>query len=788
MDPRSSQILSQMTLEEKCSLLSGLNFWQTQAVERLGLPAVMMTDGPHGLRKQAEAADHLGLNQSVPATCFPSGVGLGSSWDPALIEEVGRLIGEEAKTQGVSIVLGPACNIKRSPLCGRNFEYISEDPFLSSRMAKHHIIGMQSQGIGTSIKHFCANNQESRRMTVDTIVDERTLREIYLASFEEAIREARPWTVMCSYNKVNGTYLSDNQRLLTDILRDEWQYSGIVVSDWGAVNDRTAGVLAGMDLEMPGSGGSNDRKVVAAVRSGELAEANVDQMASRILDLVFAAIDNLEPDFQADMDAHHIRARELAAQCVVLLKNDAAVLPLSTAKPLAVIGSFAENPRYQGGGSSHINPTRLTRALNEIRKVCPDVSYAAGFSLSSDAIDPNLFSDALAKAQAAGTAVIFAGLPDHYESEGYDRKHISLPPNQNALIAEVARVCPQVVVVLANGSPVAMPWISQVSAVLEGYLPGQAGGGAVTDVLFGKVNPSGRLAETFPLRLEDNPSYLDFPGFNDRVEYREGIYVGYRYYDKRAIEVLFPFGHGLSYTTFAYADLTVSQEKLTDLDTLTVSFTVENIGKVTGSEVVQLYLAYPAAVIARAPQELKDFAKVHLAPGEKTTVSLSLNRRCFAYYDVPSRDWLVESGPVEIRIGASSRDIRLTRTVEMVATRLARPTFSLNSTQYDLMRHPASAAVFGPYFAQMGSLFGAIGAASAGEQPAEQTSAVPTAELPADEETVIPDENPFGSMFEEMEANLPLRAFVLLSGGAMREEELQSLIDQCGANLEKTGA
>jgi beta-glucosidase len=769
-----------MTLEEKCSLLSGMNFWETQAVERLGLPAVLMTDGPHGLRKQAEAADHLGMNQSVPSTCFPSGAGLGSSWDPALLEEVGRMIGEEAKSLGISIVLGPACNIKRSPLCGRNFEYFSEDPFLSSRMAKHHILGVQSQGVGASIKHFCANNQETRRMTVDTIVDERTLREIYLASFEEAVRDARPWTVMCSYNKLNCTYLSENKRLLTDILRKEWQYNGIVVSDWGAVNDRVAGVTAGMDLEMPGSGGINDNKVAVAVRNGVLSETDVDTMAGRLLDLIYKAVDNKVSGCKADLEAHHVRARELAAQCMVLLKNESSMLPLDAKKPLAVIGSFAENPRFQGGGSSHINPTRLTRAWNEIRKVNPEATYAAGFSVHSDAIDPTLFADALDKAKTAGVAIIFAGLPDRYESEGYDRKHIHLPPNQNALIAEVAKVCPKVAVVLANGSPVSMPWINDVSAVLEGYLPGQAGGGAIADILFGKSNPCGKLAETFPVHLEDNPSYLDFPGFHDRVEYREGIHIGYRYYDKRRMNVLFPFGHGLSYTSFAYSNLTVSREKLTEKETLEVSFTITNTGRVTGSEVAQLYLAYPEAVATRAPQELKGFIKIRLAPGESKTVTIPLNRRSFAYYDVASSDWMVESGPVEIRIGASSRDIRMVRIVHLKAAKVARPVFSLNSTKYDLLRHPVSASIFGPFFEQLGSLFGAAHQVSP-EGEARKEQAVCADGHSLDEEAVIPEQNPLGTMMEDMEAHLPLRCYILFSGGAIKEETLLSLIDQCNA-------
>jgi beta-glucosidase len=783
MDPRTHQILNQMTLEEKCSMLSGMSFWETQAIERLGLPAVMMTDGPHGLRKQDQEADHLGLNQSVPATCFPSGVGLGSSWDTALISEVGQLLGREAKANSVSIVLGPACNIKRSPLCGRNFEYLSEDPFLSAQMAKHYIQGVQSQGVGTSIKHFCANNQETRRMTVDTIVDERTLREIYLASFEVAIREAQPWTVMCSYNKVNGTYLSDNKRLLTDILRDEWQYGGIVVSDWGAVHDRVAGVTAGLDLEMPSSGGINDQKVLAAVQNGDLGEAVVDQMVGRILDLIFKSIDNKDPNFKADLDAHHARARELAAHCVVLLKNEHSILPLQVGQSLAVIGAFADKPRYQGGGSSHINPTGLTRALHEIRKLCPAATYSAGFSLSTDATDEDLLTEAIGQARKAGITIIFAGLPDHYESEGYDRKHINLPPNQNTLIAEIAKVCPRVVVVLANGSPVAMPWIYQVAAVLEGYLPGQAGGGAIVDVLFGKANPSGKLAETFPMRIEDNPSFLDFPGFNDRVEYREGIFVGYRYYDKKAVDVLFPFGHGLSYTSFAYSNLAVNREKMTDNDTLEVTVTVENTGKVAGSEVVQLYMAHQTPVVVCAPQELKGFAKVALAPGEQKTVTLTLNRRSFAYYDVAAADWMVESGLVEIRIGASSRDIRLTRTVEIESTRLPKPFFTLNTTEYDLMRNPDSAAVFGPFFAQIGSIFhGPESAADAKStplpDPAKQQDSTTEAAFAQSEA------NPLARLEEEMALHMPMHAYPLISHGRIPEALLLRKIEECNALIQ----
>jgi beta-glucosidase len=604
-------------------------------------------------------------------------------------------------------------------------------------------------------------------MTVDTIIDERTLREIYLASFEEAIRESGPWTVMCSYNQLNGTYLSDNQRLLTAILREEWQFSGLVISDWGAVNDRVAGVTAGMDLEMPGSGGINDRKVIAAVQNGEISEAAVDRLAARILDLVYCSIDNKQPGTTVDLAAHHERARELAAQCVVLLKNERSVLPLQANQPLAVIGAFAETPRYQGGGSSHINPAYLTGALEEIHRVCPDATFCSGFTLDHDAIDQPLLASALEQARTAGCAVIFAGLPDRYESEGYDRSHINLPPNQTALITEIVKVCPRVVVVLANGSPVAMPWIDQVPAVLEGYLPGQAGGGAIADILFGQANPCGKLAETFPLCLEDNPSFLNFPDYNDRVEYHEGLYVGYRYYDKKAMPVLFPFGHGLSYTSFEYADLKVSQDVLTEDETLAVSITIKNTGKVSGAEVVQLYLAYPQAIVARVQQELKGFAKVRLAPGEKQTVTLTLNRRSFAYYDVQSAAWLVENGPAEIRIGASSRDIRLSQTIQLQVKNTPPVTFSLRTTKYDLMRHPVAAAVFGPYFAQLGSLF----------HPPE-----------ADGEVVQAEENPLADLEEEMALHMPLRAYPQISHGRILEEELIRKIRQCNALIQENAA
>ena len=775
MEKRIQGILSQMTLEEKCSLLSGLDFWHLQPVEHLGLPAIMITDGPHGLRRQRDDADHLGLNASVPATAFPTGAGLGASWNRDLIEEVGGLIAEEALAQGVSVVLGPACNIKRSPLCGRSFEYLSEDPFLSAQMAKHHIMGIQSKGVGASIKHFCANNQESRRMTVDTIVDERTLREIYLASFETAVKEAKPWTVMCSYNKLNGTYMSENKRLLSEVLRDEWGYDGAVVSDWGAVNDRPAGVAAGMDLEMPASGGINDRKVLDAVQNGQLSEAVLDKMASRLIRLILQAKDKLQPDADFDEDQHHVRAREIAGECMVLLKNDNALLPLSPTLDFALIGSFAEMPRCQGGGSSHINPTRVSKALIEIHNLNPSIKYAPGFDINSDELNPQQLEEALKLAENAGTAVIMAGLPDRYESEGYDRRHMNLPPNQNELIRAVAAVCPQVIVVLTCGSPVEMPWIEQVAAVVAGYLPGQAGAAAVADLLFGKVNPSGKLAETFPLRLSDNPSYLNFPGYNDRVEYNEGIYVGYRYYDKKDLPVLFPFGHGLSYTTFEYTDLQLDKIEMTEDEHLTVSVRVKNTGKVPGKEIIQLYLAYPQGKIPRPPLELKGFYKIALKPGEEKTVKIILDRRSFAYYDLTVSDWLIESGPAEIIIGASSRDVRLKGTVQLTALRRPFVKLTINSTRQDLLSHPASAAAARPFFDQLGSIF-----AAPEQKPAQKQAA----ENPDDKDR--PAEDGFSDMMAEMQLHIPLRALIAFSGGAISEKSLQQLIDQCNKAMSES--
>jgi beta-glucosidase len=668
-------LISQMTLEEKASLCSGLNFWYLKSIERLGIPSIMVTDGPHGLRKQVGEADSVGLNESVPATCFPTASALAATWNRHLIYQVGVALGEECRQEKVSVILGPGVNIRRSPLCGRNFEYFSEDPYLTGEIAKSHINGVQSQGVGTSLKHYAVNNQEYRRMTIDAIVDERALREIYLTGYEIAVKEAQPWTVMCSYNKINGTYASDNKTLMRDILKDEWGHEGLVVTDWGAMNDRPVALEAGTELEMPGSPNGNDEKIIAAVRSGQLDEAILDGAVERILKVVFRAEETLAEDYTCDMEAHHALARRVAGEGAVLLKNDDAILPLQENAQVALIGRFAKTPRYQGAGSSQMNPTRLDNVYDEIVKLVGDghLTYAPGYTVKGDHPDDGLIQEAVALAQTADVVVICAGLTDLYEIEGLDRTHMKMPVGYDALIKAVAAAHPKVVVVLSNGAPVEMPWAGDVAGILEGYLGGQAGAGAVADILYGKVNPSGKLAETFPLKLEDNPSYHYFPGGPATVEYRESIYVGYRYYDTVAQDVLYPFGHGLSYTTFEHSDLRLSQDQLSMPDPLTVTLRIKNTGTVAGQEIVQIYVRDVESTAFRPDKELKGFTKVRLEPGEEESVSIELDKRAFAYYNVDLQDWHVESGEFEILVGASSRDIRLTTTVEIISDDPATP-------------------------------------------------------------------------------------------------------------------
>ena len=678
-----NRALADLSLEQKAALTSGADFWTTKAVG--DVPSIFMTDGPHGVRKQRDASNLLGITDSVPTTCFPPAVALASSWDAELAERVGAALGEEAQAEGVAVLLGPGINIKRSPLCGRNFEYLSEDPVISGVLGAALVRGIQSQGVGTSLKHFAVNNQESDRMRVSADVDERPLREIYLRGFQKIVTGEQPWTVMCSYNKVNGVYASENPWLLNTVLRGEWGFKGVVVSDWGAVNNRVQGVAAGLDLEMPSSEGRTDAQLVAAVRAGDLAESVIDTAAGRVAALARRAAASARPGADYDRDAHHALAREVAGRSIVLLKNEDALLPLDVSRRFAVIGEFARSPRYQGAGSSQINPTRLDAAVDEIRALSSvEVRFAPGFTITSDADATGLLEEAVAAAAAAEVAVLFLGLPAADESEGFDREHIDLPANQLALLEAVAAVQPEIVVVLANGGVVEVSsWQRHAGAILEGWLLGQAGGGAIADVLYGVVNPSGRLAETIPVRLQDTAAYLDFPGERGHVRYGEGLFVGYRWFDARQIEPAYAFGHGLSYTSFDYRDLDV---RATEAG-LAATLTVTNTGAVAGREVVQLYTALPDTTVQRAPRELKGFTTVSLAPGESATVRIDVALGDLEFWDIRTGSWAIEGGSYRVEVGASSRDIRLSAEVELAGT-VQLPTLSFDSTVGELMSNP----------------------------------------------------------------------------------------------------
>jgi beta-glucosidase len=686
-------VLAQLSLAEKAALLDGSDFWRTTPIDRLGVPAVLLSDGPHGLRRQAEGGDHLGLTGSVPATCFPPAAGLASSWDTGLLARVGEALGRECRAQGVSVLLGPGVNMKRSPLCGRNFEYLSEDPFLAGELAAALVSGVQRQGVGTSLKHYAANNQETDRMTVSADVDERTLREIYFPAFERVVTRAQPWTVMCSYNRVNGVYASEDPWLLTDVLRGDWGFQGLVVSDWGAVNRRDAGVAAGLDLEMPSSRGAGTRTILAAVRAGRLSEDDVDRAATRVLALVDRALRGRRvPVEPVDVDAHHALAREAAAASVVLLANDGDLLPLDAGGrgAVAVVGELARTPRFQGAGSSQVNPTRLDTALDALRAALAgrrDVVFAAGYEIEAESGDAALVAEAVRAAAAAEVVVLFLGLPPSWESEGYDRASMDLPAPQIDLLAAVAAANPRVVVVLSNGSAVTVaPWRHHAQAVVEGWLLGQAGGSAISDVLLGAVNPSGRLAETIPVRYEDNPAIGMFPGENGHVRYGEGLLVGYRWYEAHRLPVAYPFGHGLSYTTFAYSDLAVTLPAEGDV-LAGVRVTVTNTGRRAGTETVQVYVSDPEATVYRPEQELRGFARATLQPGESAQVTVGLDRRAFAYWHTGLGRWVVEGGRFVVGVGASSRDIRLRAGVDLAGDDIAAPLVA-ESTVEAWLAHP----------------------------------------------------------------------------------------------------
>ena len=694
-----TNLIKKMSLEEKAALCTGAGPWTTTPVERLGVPEITVTDGPHGVRRVEDV--HTFISRSVPATCFPTATCMASTWDVDLIHKLGEAIAEECIALKVDVVLGPGVNMKRTPWCGRNFEYYSEDPYLSGEMAVSFIEGVQSKGVGTSLKHFAANNQEYQRTTISSEIDERTLREIYLPAFEAAVKKAKPWTVMCSYNKLNGTYAAENHRLLTEILREEWGFEGFVVSDWGAVHDRVDALEAGLDLEMPGPRERRVKAVIDTVRSGKLDESVLDEAVRRILDIVFKAAETKKGG-SFDVVRHHALARRVAGEGMVLLKNDG-ILPLKIHKHIAVIGRAAKEAYYQGGGSSHINPTQLDDPYEELQKMAGDteLSYAEGY-LNDESFDQALIDEACKNTRSANVALLYLSLPATKESEGYDRPDLDLTSHQVALIKAVTAVQPNTIVILNNGAPVVMSeWIDGTAAVLEAWMMGQAGGGAIADVLYGKVNPSGKLAETFPLKLIDTPAYINYPGENGAVRYGEGIFMGYRYYDTKEVPTLFPFGYGMSYTTFDYQNPKVSSQTFRDVDGLTVSVDVTNTGKMAGKEVAQVYVQDHKSRLVRPPKELKGFAKVELQPGETKTVTVSLDFRAFAYYHPAYRQWITEDGEFDILIGASSTDIRYTKTVTLHSTLELPSILNRESTLREWTEDPRGMSVLAPLYQQI---------------------------------------------------------------------------------------
>ena len=668
-------VIQQLTLEQKCALLSGAATFKSRAMPQYGIPEIWLSDGPHGLRKQAGPADHLGQNPSEPATCFPTASAVASSWDPALGEEIGRALGAEAAAQDVAVVLGPGLNTKRSPLCGRNFEYFSEDPYLSGKMAAAYVRGIQENGVSACPKHFAANNQELRRMATDSVVDERTLRELYLTNFEIAVTEGHPKTIMTSYNLVNGTYANENAHLLKDILRDTWGFDGAVVTDWGGSNDHALGVKNGSTLEMPAPGLDSVRELVKAVKGGKISEVDVNARLEEFLDLVYSTTAALEKAPKTiDWDAHHALARKAAAESIVLLKNRGGLLPLDPKANIAVIGDFAEKPRYQGAGSSLVNAPRVDsfRQVFEASGL-KNAGFAKGFERGGKA-NPELQAEAVELAKKADLVLLFLGLDEVKESEGLDRSDMKLAKNQIDLLLAIHRVNPRLVVVLSCGSAVETGWASHCQGLVWAGLGGQAGAGAVLDVLTGKVNPAGRLAETWPMHCEDNPSYNNFAKDGRTVEYREGLYVGYRYYQTAGVPVAYPFGYGLSYTSFEYSDLHATPTG--------VSLTVKNTGAMAGDEVVQVYISKPDARIFRPMQELKGFARVHLEAGESKLVSIPLDDKAFRYWNDPAGHWAVEGGSYTVRVGACSEDIRLESTVTVESSGDANPYDGMAMSHY----------------------------------------------------------------------------------------------------------
>lgn len=754
----AEQILQELTLEEKACLCQGASFWLTKELPEKGVPSIMMTDGPHGLRKQTGEIDHLGINKSVPATCFPSSAAVCNSWDQELMYRIGAALGEECQQENVAVLLGPGANLKRSPLCGRNFEYFSEDPFLSSHMAKSHIQGVQSQGVGSSLKHFAVNNQETRRMTVDAIVDERTLREIYLASFETAVREGKPWTIMGAYNKVNGEYCCENHHLLREILREEWGYEGVVISDWGATNDDAKAISEGFDLRMPYSGEAKTQAIVNAVQEGRLAQADLDAAILRLLGLALDGVRNHKNGVTYDTEAHHALAILAAAESAVLLRNENGALPVAKTEKIAVIGGLAKNMRFQGGGSSHVTATFHRDFLTVLAQDYPQVqvSFARGYRLKKDVVDEEFAARALENAKAAEKIVYCMGLPDGWESEGFDRAHLRLPDNQIDLLNRLAKTGKPVIVFLFAGAPVLMNWSARADGLFAMYTAGQGVAEAMCRLLFGEASPCGKLSETYPLALEHTPCSLTYPQKKKAI-YEEGIFVGYRYYERKKLPVAYPFGFGLSYTAWQYSNLRLSKGEIKDTETLTAWVDITNTGKRPGKEIVELYVRDPEASVPRPVKELKGFQKVTCNPGETKTVEFALDKRSFAYYNVDISDWHAESGTYEILVGASSNDIRLTASVSVESTQAVPKAYDRFVTMGELMVHPAGGRIV------------------AGMMAGYQQSAISEEE----KERMLNDEenNEDVAMdYAAMGMDMPLCKVADMSGGAMAEEMVQGIV------------
>ena len=675
MELKYQQIISQMSLNEKCYMFSGRDFWLTRRVERVGIKSIMLSDGPHGVRKQEGRGDQLGIHGSVPATCFPTAATIANSWDPSLGEAIGRCLGEEAASQGVSVLLGPGLNIKRNPLCGRNFEYFSEDPYLTGKIAAGYIRGIQENGVSACPKHFAANSQEVRRMASNSVMDERTLREIYLTGFEIAVKESKAKSIMTAYNRINGVYANENQHLLQEILRDEWGFDGFVVSDWGGSNDHVEGVRAGSHLEMPTTSGDSDEELIQAVTDGTIDERLIDKRLDELLDVIFSAGSAVEKvsGKAFDVEAHHLMAEKASAESIVLLKNEDAILPLKKGTKVALIGDFAETPRYQGAGSSIVNPTKIYSTKEMIKHFALDVSgFEQGYTRVGQE-NPALQNKAVELAEKADVVLLYLGLNEISEAEGLDRSHMKMPENQISLLHAIEKVNKNIVVVMSAGSSVEMPWLSKCKALIHGYLSGQAGASAMLKAIMGEVNPSGKLSETYPFTYEDTPSAPYFPSKQRNAEYREGLFVGYRYFETVGKDVLFPFGYGMSYTTFTYSDLQMETHTKDMENPAAVTFTITNTGKMDGAEAAQVYVSSRKPTVYRPVKELKGFQKIFLKAGESKTVTINLDDKAFRYFNVKTNRFEVDSGAYEIMVGSSAADIHLTGSIVVDGTNAPSP-------------------------------------------------------------------------------------------------------------------